>query len=124
MGQEIKSFRDLVAWQKAFRLGIHVYELTKSFPADERFGLISQLRRGAVSVTSNIAEGYGRGSRTDYIRFLKVARGALYEIESQILFAAELGYLNSQGVEDIESQIAECSRILGGLIKSLQPKTP
>lgn len=119
MAKQIKSYRDLVAWQKAFELGLAVYGATKSFPAEERFGLTSQLRRGAISVASNIAEGYGRASRTDYVRFLKVARGALYELETQLLFAKEFGYLKPERLRSIQSTADECSRVLGGLINRL-----
>lgn len=84
---EIRSHRDLIAWQKAVDLGLEVYRLTRSFPDAERFGLISQLRRAGVSVSSNIAEGYGRGTTADYLRFLRAARGSLYEIDTQLCSA-------------------------------------
>lgn len=119
MAKQIKSYRDLVAWQKAIEVGLAIYGATKSFPADERFGLTSQLRRGAVAVASNIAEGYGRASRTDYLRFLKIARGALYEVETQLLFAKELGYLRQDRLRQIEPTVDECGRVLGGLINRL-----
>ncbi|RPI59311.1 MAG: four helix bundle protein, partial [Planctomycetaceae bacterium] len=77
----IRSYKDLQVWQKSMELAGQIYEATQKFPADERFGLTSQLRRAAVSVPSNIAEGYGRGTRKDYKRFLQVARGSLYELE-------------------------------------------
>lgn len=120
MGGEIKSYRDLVAWQKAFALGIGVYRLTKMLPDAERFGLISQLRRGAVSVASNIAEGYGRQSTVDYIRFLRIARGSLYELDTQMLFAVELGYVEAEVCAPLQDQLNECGRILAGLIRSLE----
>ncbi len=119
MAKQIKSYRDLVAWQKAFEVGLAVYGATKSFPADERFGLTSQLRRGAVAVASNIAEGYGRASRSDYLRFLKIARGALYEIETQLLFAKELGYMKQDRLNKLGPIVDECGRVLGGLINRL-----
>ena len=89
----IESFRDLVAWQKAFALGVSVHRLAGGLPESERFELAAQLRRGSVSVASNIAEGYGRGSRNDYVRFPKIARGAMYELDTQLMFAA----MNSAG---------------------------
>ena len=124
MAKQIKSYRDLVAWQKAFELGLAVFNATKLFPSEERFGLTSQLRRGAVSIASNIAEGYGRASRTDYLRFLKVARGSLYELETQLLFAREFGYLKSERLRMIQSTADECSRVLGGLINRLSDRSP
>ena len=120
MGGEIKSYRDLIAWQKAFALGIAVYRLTKQLPDSERFGLISQLRRGAVSIASNIAEGYGRQSTADYIRFLRVARGCLYELDTQLLFAVELEYVGAAACGPLQEQSNECGRILAGLIRSLE----
>jgi len=116
---EIRSHRDLIAWQKAVELCVAIYSMTKLFPADERFGLVSQLRRAGVSVASNIAEGYGRGSRQDYVRFLRAARGSLYEIDTQLLLASRLEFMPPSSFQQIESQANECSRILLGLIRSL-----
>jgi four helix bundle protein len=124
VGGEIKSYRDLVAWQKAFALGIAVYRLTKQLPESERFGLISQLRRGGVSIASNIAEGYGRQSTSDYVRFLRVARGCLYELDTQLLFAIELEYVSASECAPLQEQVNECGRILAGLIRSLEQGRP
>lgn len=121
---EIRSHRDLIAWQKAVELSLAIYSVTQRFPADERFGLVSQLRRAGVSVASNIAEGYGRGSTTDYIRFLRTARGSLYEIDTQLLIAARLEFLSTTSFQQLESQLNECSRILVGLIRSLESDQP
>lgn len=117
---EIKSFRDLVAWRLAFALGLDTIRELRVFPADERFGLALQLRRSAVSVASNIAEGFGRGSRTDYTRFLCIARGSLYELNTQIQFAAELGYLDRESSTRLAGQIDECERVLWGLIRAIE----
>lgn len=117
---EIRSFRDLVAWQKAFQVGLAIYEITKAFPESERFGLVSQLRRASVSVASNIAEGYGRQSTPDYIRFLRMSRGGLYEIETQLLFASELSLISKDDAEQLIERLAECGRVLAGLIRSLE----
>ena len=119
MDEAIRSYKDLIAWRKAFALGLNIYRATERLPDDERYGLKSQLRRGGVSVASNIAEGYGRGTKQDYVRFLRVARGALYEIETQLLFAGQLGYLEAGVVESLNADADECSRILGGLIASV-----
>ena len=117
---EIQSYRDLIAWQKAFETGVAVYAVSKTIPDHERFGLISQMRRSAVSIASNIAEGYGRQSRTDYVRFLRVARGSLYELETQMLFAVELGYVEQSASETVFGKLGECGRVLAGLIRSLE----
>ena len=115
----IRSYRDLIAWQKAFALGVRVHRLAAKLPDSERFGLVSQLRRGAVAVASNIAEGYGRGSTVDYVRFLKIARGCLYELDTQLLFCRELGQLDDAGYGAAKSDLDECERVLAGLIQSL-----
>jgi len=116
----IKSYRDLVAWQRAFELGLSVYRVTKSFPDHEKYGLTNQLRRAAISIASNIAEGYGRGSRQDYTRFLRVARASLYEIDTQLLFASRLGYTDEQTRSDLQAEVDECGKIIAGLIRRLE----
>jgi four helix bundle protein len=116
----IRSYRDLVAWQLGVELSLRIYRCTSSLPDDERFGLISQLRRAAVSVPSNIAEGYGRGSTSDYVRFLKVARGSLFELQTQVLIANRLGFLAGEAFEQLEEKSNELGRVLAGLIKSLE----
>lgn len=120
----VRSFRDLVAWQKSYALAIAVYRSTKAFPADERFALTSQIRRAAVAVASNIAEGYGRGGRSDYIRFLKIARGSLYELDTQLQLACDLTYLDQPAHAGLKSALNESERILAGLIRSLEAPEP
>ncbi|MEE9406501.1 MAG: four helix bundle protein [Polaribacter sp.] len=116
----IKSYKELIVWQKSMRLVALIYDLTKTFPYDERFGLTSQMRRCAVSVPSNIAEGWGRMSRKNYIQFLRISRGSLYELETQLLITKELKYSNNSEV--IESLIVEVSKMLNSLIKKLEEK--
>jgi len=116
---DLGGFEKLIAWRKSFELSKEVYEATQGFPADERFGLTSQMRRAAVSVPSNIAEGWGRGSRADYLRHLGISRGSLYELYTQARLANELGYL--QRPAPLLEQLAEVGRILNGLIRSLRP---
>jgi four helix bundle protein len=99
-----------------------VYRATATFPPDERFGLASQLRRAAVAVPSNIAEGYGRGSTQEYLRFLRIARGPLYEVETQLAIATRLGLANDTVCDDSLNATNECGRILAGLIKSIENK--
>lgn len=113
------SYRDLVAWKRAVELVTHIYGLTKSFPDDERFGLTAQLRRAAVSVASNIAEGQGRFTRGEFKQFLGHARGSLLEIETQITIATNLGYVDFQRSEVVFERSSELGRILNGLISSL-----
>lgn len=122
MGNEIRSHRDLRVWQEAFRLTTLVYVLTEAFPKSEQFALTSQLRRSAVSVPSNIAEGFGRGSRNDYIRFLKVARGSLFELDTQVLIARHRNYGDESSIAEVEGQVQDCSRMLAGLIRTLEQR--
>ncbi len=93
---KISSYKDLIVWQKSVELVTEIYAATSKFPRDEVFGLTSQLRRCAVSVPSNIAEGQGRASKGEFIQFLSHARGSLFELETQLLIVGKLGYLPSQ----------------------------
>ena len=120
--RKIRDYRDLIVWQQSRRLVKTVYEATRHFPKEELFGLTQQVRRAAVSVPSNIAEGYGRGSRKEYIRFLYTARGSLYEVQTQLVLAEDLGYLSDEQVATITQEIGQCSRLLHGLIAALGKK--
>lgn len=115
-----RSYRDLIAWQKAMLLVRSVYVLSESFPSSERYGLTSQMRRSAVSVPSNIAEGHGRLSDRYLRNFLVTARGSLFELETQVLLSVDLGFAKSEGADGVLSQTAEVSRILNGLLKTLE----
>ncbi len=117
---EIRSYRDLIAWQAAMALAKRVYGATKLFPKSELYGLCQQLRRAAVSVPSNIAEGWGRGMPRDYISFLRTARGSLYEVETQILLAREVEFLTVRQADSLLEDTSTCSKLLHGLIKSLR----
>jgi len=119
----IKSHRDLVAWQRSIDLGLSMYKLTAAFPDSERYGLTTQPRRAGISVASNISEGYGRGSTTDYVRFLRMARGSLYEMDTQLLFAVSLKYIPQEIYDAALEQTNNCGRLLAGLIRSLEPRT-
>lgn len=114
------GYKDLIAWQKAMDLVEVVYRASGRFPADERFGLTSQVRRAVVSIPSNIAEGYARAGRNDYPRFLDIARGSANEVETQILLAARLGFTKDRPVEHLLGLIDEVQRILKGLVKGLK----
>jgi four helix bundle protein len=120
MSNEIKTFRDLIVWQKAMLLARSIYHVTALLPESEKFGLANQIRRAAVSVPSNIAEGYGRQSRADYLRFLRQARGSLMELQTQLILIEELG-LAAVPAETTRI-LAETDRVLQGLIRSLQPR--
>jgi four helix bundle protein len=117
MGQ---SYRDLIAWQKAMELVTTVYRVTKTFPVEERYALSNQLRRAAVSVPSNIAEGQARFSPREFYRFLSNARGSLVEIETQLQIGINLGYLTAEEGSGLFAQAAELGRILNGLLSSIK----
>ena len=114
----MKMYRDLLVWQKSMALFTEIYRLSKSFPKDETYGLTSQMRRCAVSIPSNMAEGYGRNSTNDYIRFLRVAVGSLYELQTQIEIALNLRYLRKSAF----SKLYESSREIEGMLSSLTKK--
>lgn len=116
----MRKHKELHVWQDAMELVTFTYRLSASFPDDERFGLISQMRRAAVSVPSNIAEGVARGSLADYLRFLAMARGSLSELDTQLDIAVRLGYLN-QNVE-IAALIERTFAKLNALIRSIERK--
>ena len=119
---KINDYCDITAWRKARGLVKRIYGATKLFPKDEMYGLTQQIRRASVSVPSNIAEGYGRGSLGDYIRFLQVARGSLFELETQVVLASDLEYLTEKQADSLIEDIRKCTRILQGLITKLKGK--
>ena len=116
-----RNYTDLVAWQKPMDLVESLYAIAKEFPKEERFGLTSQLRRAAVSIPANIAEGQGRNSRGDFRRFLSMSYGSLREVETHIHIAARLGYIDFRQKDTIVSQCAEVGRLVNGLSNSLDP---
>jgi four helix bundle protein len=118
----VRCYKDLVAWQRGVDLAALVYQATEQFPSQERFGLTNQMRRAAVSVPSNIAEGQGRGSTRDFLNFLGIARGSLQELETQILIAGRLKFLSESAVDELSRSAAEVSRIIGGLRNALSKR--
>jgi four helix bundle protein len=115
-----QNYRDLIVWQKAMDLVEAVYTVTKLFPKEEIYGLTSQIRRAAVSIPSNIAEGQGRRSSGEFTRFLSIAYGSLREVETQVLIAERLGYLSKQNSIDLIAITSEVGRLPNGLSNSLQ----
>ena len=113
------NFEKLETWQKAIQFADKVYRSTKSFPEDERFGLTSQMRRAAVSISSNIAEGTSRHSADDYARFLEIATGSVFEVVSQSFIGRKQGFLSEEDFRTIYAAAEEQSRMLSGLRKSL-----
>ena len=115
----MKSYRDLIVWQKSVNMVTDVYKLLNSFPDDEKFGLTSQIKRSSVSISSNIAEGYGRNYTKDYIRFLNIARGSLYEMQTQLQIAINLKFINTEDLRSINAVSNEIEKMLNSLIKKI-----
>jgi len=115
----MRDFRNLKVWEKAHRLTLDVYRMTKEFPRDEQFGLTSQIRRAAVSIGANIAEGSGKKSRPDLARFLQMGLGSASELEYHLLLSRDLGYLSAANQEKLFSQVVEVKKMLTGFIDYL-----
>ena len=117
----ILSYKDLLIWQKGIKIVILVYQLVKSFPKEEIYALTSQLKRASVSIPSNIAEGYGRNSDKSFSHFLDISRGSLFEIETQLIIAKELGFISDDFLyQEILSQIEEESKMINSFSKTLK----
>jgi four helix bundle protein len=111
-------YKKLKVWQKAMKLVVQVYKATRNFPKNEQYGLISQLRRSVISIPSNIAEGHGRSSDKEIVRFLDIARGSIFELDTQIEISRQLHFLNTQEFNNIFNLLDETSRMLSGLRNS------
>ncbi len=118
----LRDYRDLLVWQRAMDLVEVVYRATKAFPKEELYGLTSQVRRAVVSVCANIAEGQGRRTTTDFLHFLSMARGSLKEVETHMLIAERLGYIDDNGTAAILQLTTEVGRLSAGLIASLNKR--
>lgn len=114
------TYKELIVWQHSYKFGLDIYQVTKIFPSDEKFGLVSQLRRASVSIPSNIAEGSKRGTRKDYRSFLIIAYGSGAEIETQLLFSRDLGYINEMDYTDLTVRLSEIMKMLNAMIKKLE----
>jgi four helix bundle protein len=119
MNGRVRNYRDLVVWQKGIELTIYIYKLTSNFPESEKFGLTNQLRRAAVSIPSNIAEGHARKSDKEFGRFLRIALGSCAEIDTQIIIAKELEYLQEDIATEISARAVEIQKMIYGLIRNL-----
>ena len=115
----VKSYEDLMVWQEAVRLVKQVYQATAPFPAEERYGLTSQMRRAAVSVPSNIAEGQARETRGEFIHFLGQARGSLAELDTQAILSLQMGFLPEHSANELRKRIVRVGKLLNGLRRSL-----
>jgi four helix bundle protein len=118
--QKIQSYRDLIAWQKAVDLAEYIHNASEKFPRREIFALTAQIRRATYSISSNIAEGQGRATTGDFLNFLSIARGSLFEVQSQVYVAQRLRYVDAATCKRLVDSTDELGRIINGLIKSLQ----
>jgi four helix bundle protein len=114
------SYRDLIVWQRAKAMAVEVYRVTDSLPKSECYGITSQVRRAAVSVASNIAEGQGRLTKGEFAHFLGQARGSLLELESQLEIALDLGFISEPEFDGLRDRFSEVGKLLNGLINSIQ----
>jgi four helix bundle protein len=119
MENSARGFRQLGVWQKVYEMTLEIYRLTKKFPKAEMYGLTSQLQRASVSVPANIAEGYERNHRKEYLQFLYISRGSLGEMETLLMLAKDLGYITDDNYRVVDTKRSETARILQGLIRSL-----
>lgn len=119
---EVRSYRDLLVWQNGIALVTDVYQAIKQFPREEVYGLSSQMRRCAISIPSNIAEGHGHSSRKAYLRYLDIAVGSLYELQTQLIIARNLKILDSAEFDGLEDRSRELERMLTALTRSLRRK--
>jgi four helix bundle protein len=119
--QSVKTFRDLIVWQKSIQFVTDVYKATQKFPQNELYGLTSQIRRCSVSIPSNIAEGYGRKSTQDYLRFLRISLGGLYELQTQIVISLNLKFLHREDFDGLFESSREIERMLSSLISKVKP---
>lgn len=115
-----KNYSDLIAWQKAVDLVCQIYQATRDYPADERFGLTSQMRRAAVSIPANIAEGQGRASVNEFVHFLSIAHGSLRELETHIIISHRLAFLSAEEKTNPLAATVEIGKLISGLARSLR----
>jgi four helix bundle protein len=120
--EKASSYKNLIVWQKSIALVTDIYKLTEKFPSTERYGIISQLTRAIISIPSNIAEGWGRELPSNYLQFLRIARGSLMEAETIILISKNLKYIEDNDYLEINKKVDEVGKILQGLIKSVEQK--
>jgi len=119
----LKNYKELQVWQRGYKLCLDIYKITKHFPKEEQYGLTAQMRRSAVSIPSNIAEGYGRKSRKEYIQLLYVAYGSTCELETQLSISKDLEYIDNENAVGVQQGIGDVERMLQALIKSLEAKS-
>ena len=119
--RKIRGFKDLIVWQRSVALAVRIYHVTKKFPREETYGLTSQIRRAAVSIPSNIAEGHGKGSRPSFASYIDIALGSAAELETQLEISLKIGYLSQSESDSLFIELTEIIRMLYGLLNKVQP---
>lgn len=122
MNNEIKSFEDLRVWKKAHNIVLLIYKLINNFPKEERYRIIDQIVRAVISIPTNIAEGFGRFTRKDYIHFLIISRGSICEVQYLILFSKDLNYISVSEYSNLKNELDDIGKMVNGLISSLRKK--
>lgn len=118
----LNSYKELIVWQKSFKLSILIYKLTKTFPKDELYALVSQMRRASVSIPSNISEGYSRGHKLEYLQFLRISFGSGAELETQLLIAKEMKYITEEDFNKANDLLIEIQKMLNKMVSNLKSK--
>lgn len=118
----MESYRELIVWQKSMDLVTQIYKITKGFPKEELYGLVNQIRRCAISIPSNIAEGFGRSGTQDYLRFLHISRGSLFELQTQLEVCGNIDYISSGELGNLYPACDDVGKLLNGLIKKLKTR--
>lgn len=121
--KKVESFKDLIVWKKGIELVNDIYKVTKKIPKEELYGLTSQIRKAAISIPANIAEGWGRGTTKNYIQFLEISRGSLFELNTLIIISYNQQYINKETCGEIENKLNEIGRMLNALITKLDNKS-
>ena len=122
MEKNLHDHKELIAWQKAIELVEEVYKMTQTFPKEEMFGIISQMRRCSISIPSNIAEGHSRNSSGEFKQFLGIAKGSSAELETQLIIAQKLGYITNEKLGEVNSVLVDVRKLISGLLRSLNKK--
>lgn len=120
MIKKIESFTDLISWREAHKLAVLIYKITDAFPQKEIYSLVDQMRRSAISISSNIAEGFSRQGKKEKLQFYYTAKGSLTELQTQLLLARDVGYIKKEIFDSVAKQTIQVSKLLNGLIKSIK----
>ena len=118
---KVRGFKDLIVWQRSVALAVEIYKITKEFPREEIYGLTSQIRRAAVSIPSNLAEGHARNTKSQFANFIDIALGSAAELETQLAISLQTGYLKQNDYDKLVNELTEITRMLYGLLNRVQP---